>query len=326
MIFEFLSHCGRSPSVISGASLIRLENQGLIGNAFRGTSDILVIEADESDGTCTKYRPSVTVLLNISKDHKSVEETTGILGLLAQNSEFVIANSDDAALKSIRCNMSFGIRQPADFSFDRVECDPLTTAAYRNGRRYELKLPGEHNAYNLLASLSVCSMYGCSEDALVEAAGGYLGVKRRFSARKTSKGIVVVDDYAHNPEKIAAAIAAAHRISRRVLAVFQPHGFGPLRFFQDELVAACMRVLRSGDVLILLPVYYAGGTAQKDITSEMVAQKLSSAAFEVHAPHERSAAIDILRQRAVPGDCIISMGARDPSLEGFAGAIFSAVS
>jgi UDP-N-acetylmuramate--alanine ligase len=325
-VFELLRACGKNPSVISGAPLRSLEDEAMIGNAFYGGPELLVIEADESDGTCTKYAPAVTVLLNISKDHKPVEETLGLFSALADNSGFVIANADDARLRPVRRSMSFGIKEKADFTAERIDYTPLSTVVYRNGFRFELPIPGRHNASNLLASLSVCALLGCDDASCAAAVKKFKGVKRRFSVTSLENGMHVVDDYAHNPDKIAAAISAARQISPRIIALFQPHGFGPLRFFQDELVEVFARALGRGDILVLLPVYYAGGTAQKDISSEIVAKRLHSCAFEVYTPSGREEAIGLLRRKAFPGDCVISMGARDPSLEQFARDICAALS
>lgn len=101
MIFEFLSHCGKSPSLISGANLLRLQKDGLIGNAFFGNSDFLVIEADESDGSLVKYSPFISVILNISKDHKPVPEVLGMFSRLASQSKVTVINADDNGLSGI---------------------------------------------------------------------------------------------------------------------------------------------------------------------------------------------------------------------------------
>ena len=108
MIFEFLTACGKSPSLISGAPLVRLEKQGLIGNAFSGGSDLLVVEADESDGTIIKYSPEVAVVLNVSKDHKTVDELRDLFATLVSRSQWSASNSDDPILASIQTTERFG--------------------------------------------------------------------------------------------------------------------------------------------------------------------------------------------------------------------------
>ena len=107
MIFEFLTACGKSPSLISGAPLLRLEKQGLIGNAFSGGSDLLVVEADESDGTLVKYAPEAAVILNISKDHKSVDEIKGLFETLISRATWTATNADDPVLAALPATTRF---------------------------------------------------------------------------------------------------------------------------------------------------------------------------------------------------------------------------
>ncbi len=312
MIWEFLDACGKSPSLISGAGLVRLEKRGLIGNAFKGDSDILVIEADESDGTCAKYKPYLTVFLNVSKDHKPVAETLALFSTLARQSSVAVTNADDPLLLPLGAARSFGMA--GDFAPDKVLSVAPDVSFLRAGVTYSLPLPGVHNLSNLLAALCVCDLLGCDGPGLSRAAAGYLGVQRRFSVAQLACGIRVIDDYAHNPEKIRAALAAAHLFSGRVLAVFQPHGFGPTRFLKDEFVAMFARELTKGDVLFLLPIYYAGGTAQKDISSDEIAGLVRTAGRTVIAPHDRGELVALIKQHAAPGDTVLMMGARDPSL------------
>jgi UDP-N-acetylmuramate--alanine ligase len=139
-------------------------------------------------------------------------------------------------------------------------------------------------------------------------------VARRFSVTRTHKNVHVVDDCAHNPVKIAAVVSAARGLSGRIIAVYQPHGFGPTRFLKDEYIATFRTAFKQHDSLYLLPIYYAGGTAQKDISSEDIIQGLGPVAFHAEALKDRDELMARLRTDAVPGDCVLLMGARDPSL------------
>jgi UDP-N-acetylmuramate--alanine ligase len=124
----------------------------------------------------------------------------------------------------------------------------------------------------------------------------------------------VVDDFAHNPAKIAAAVSAARGLSSRIIAVYQPHGFGPTRFLKDDYIAAFRAVFRQNDSLYLLPIYYAGGTAQRTISSEDIIHGLGPVSFNAQAVADRNELLTTLRLDARPGDCVLVMGARDPSL------------
>ena len=314
MIFEFLTACDKSPSLISGAALRRLENQGLIGNAYSGGSDLLVVEADESDGTLVKYCPEAAVFLNISKDHKSIDEVTKLFETLASQSPWTASNADDAVLATLPATVRFGRNASGSWRPNREELLPTSVKLFKNGTEYHLPLPGDHNLENLCAALCVCEHFECEPSALAEAVKNYEGVARRFSVTRTKQSVRVVDDFAHNPAKIAAVVRAARGLSERILAVYQPHGFGPTRFLKDEYISTFRAVFRPQDSLYLLPIYYAGGTAQKDISSENIVQGLGPIAFSARALRDREELLSRLKNDTNPEDCILLMGARDPSL------------
>ena len=314
MIFEFLTACEKSPSLLSGASLRRLEKQGLIGNAYSGGSDLLVVEADESDGTLVKYRPEAAVFLNVSRDHKCTDETAKLFEMLAANTPWTASNADDPILASLPASMRFGRNSSGSWRPDREELLPASVKLFRNGVEYHLPLPGGHNLENLCAALCVCEHFGCEPSTLADAVRIYEGVARRFSVTTTKRNILVVDDFAHNPAKIAAAVRASRGLSRRIIAVYQPHGFGPTRFLKDEYIATFRTAFQQQDSLYLLPVYYAGGTAQKDISSEDIIQGLGPVPFNAMAVNDRNELLTKLKAEARSGDCVLLMGARDPSL------------
>ena len=159
MIFEFLTACGKSPSLISGAPLRRLEKEGMIGNAWAGASDLLVVEADESDGTLVKYSPTAAVILNISKDHKSVEEITGLFERLISKSTWTATNADDPILATLPAKERFGRGEPASWRPDDEQLLPTSVKLFRKGIEYHLPLPGSHNLENLRAALCVCEHF-----------------------------------------------------------------------------------------------------------------------------------------------------------------------
>lgn len=318
MIFELLTACGRSPSLISGAPLIRLEQEGLIGNAFSGSSELLIIEADESDGTIVKYRPAAGIVLNISKDHKNVEEVESLFQTFAAQSCWAVVNADDPGLAGIAAQERFGANPQASWRPDRIELAPDAVTVYRSGIPLRLPLPGAHNAQNLCAALCVCEHFGCSPGALATAVSSYKGVARRFALTTTRKNVYVVDDFAHNPAKIAAVVKTARGISKRVIAVYQPHGFGPTRFLKDDYITTFREIFTPSDALYLLPIYYAGGTAVKDISSADIISGLGEVSFHANAVNDREELLSTLADEAHPGDCVLLMGARDPSLSGLA--------
>ena len=314
MIFEFLTACGKSPSLISGAPLLRLEKQGLIGNAFSGGSDLLVVEADESDGTLVKYAPEAAVILNISKDHKSIDEIRELFETLVSRSTWTALNRDDPILASLPATVSFGRNGSASWRPDHERLLPTSVKLFHNGIEYHLPLPGSHNLENLRAALCVCEHFGCEGLTLAHAVRDFEGVARRFAVTETEQNVHVVDDFAHNPAKIAAAVAAARGLSARIIAVYQPHGFGPTRFLKAEYIATFRTVFRQNDSFYLLPIYYAGGSAQRNISSEDIINDLGPVSFKAIAVSDRNELLTKLRLDARSGDCVLVMGARDPSL------------
>lgn len=314
MIFEFLTACGKSPSLISGAPLLRLEKQGMIGNAFSGASELLVVEADESDGTIVKYRPEAALILNVSKDHKSVDEVKDLFATLISHSTWTVSNGDDPILVQLPATVRFGRSEAASWRPDSEELLARSVKLFRDGVEYHLPLPGSHSLENLQAALCVCGRFGCEAKALAAAVADFEGVARRFGVTQTERNVHVVDDYAHNPAKIAAAVAAARGLAARVIAVYQPHGFGPTRFLREEYIATFRAVFKEGDKLLLLPIYYAGGTANKNISSEAIVEGLGQVPFEAVTVSGRDELLARLESDAKEGDCVLVMGARDPSL------------
>jgi UDP-N-acetylmuramate--alanine ligase len=151
------------------------------------------------------------------------------------------------------------------------------------------------------------------------------GVARRFEIiGVTGDGIRVVDDYAHNGEKLRAAITAAQAGAPRVLAVFQPHGFGPARFLRPELRELMPGLLRPADRLCYAEIFYAGGTVARDLSSAMLADDLPAALRCAFAPTHRGV-VDWIAAEARAGDTVLIMGARDPALPALARAAFAAL-
>ncbi len=321
MIFEFLSGCGKSPSLISGAPLRRLEKEGLIGNAFSGASDLLVAEADESDGTIVKYSPEAAVILNVSKDHRDVDEIRNLFRTFASQSTWVASNAEDPILLSLPAAVRFGRNDSSGPLGEHEELLPSSVKLFSDGIEYHLPLPGVHNLENLRAALCVCVHFGCEGPVLADAVRKFEGVARRFAITETARRVHVVDDFAHNPAKIAAAVSAARGLSDRIVAVYQPHGYGPTRFLKAEYVATFRTVFRQRDSLYLLPIYYAGGTALKDISSEDIIHAIGPEPFTAQAMGNRYELLESLKADVRPEDCVLVMGARDPSLSGLVSKI-----
>ncbi|MFP4415729.1 MAG: UDP-N-acetylmuramate--L-alanine ligase [Fibrobacterota bacterium] len=318
MIFHLLQSCGQNPSLITGAGLNSLQKLGMPGNAFYGEGHWLVVEADESDGSLIKYHPYIALVLNVSKDHKTIQETLQLFSTLADQSEIVLKNSDDPLLDSIDATYCFGQSPVADYTVESLESTAQQSAFSYRGTSFSTPMPGRHNAINLFAAVVASLLCGCSPECLRDAAKKFPGLHRRFTITQAAHGITIIDDYAHNAEKIRAAVTAAQALSPRVFVLFQPHGFGPMRFMREELAAMFRQTLRENDSLYLLPIYYAGGNVMRDISSADLASDLQESSFAVHAPSSREKAVEAILRQVRPKEVILSMGARDPSLDAFA--------
>ncbi|MDO5577613.1 MAG: Mur ligase family protein, partial [Fibrobacter sp.] len=264
------------------------------------------------------YKPFISLFLNVSKDHKPINEVVSLFNQLANQSTLSIVNADDDILKSIKKTLTFSLKAHADWKPDQFKLNPLSCELIHGNYSYRLPLPGQHNLSNCAAALCTCEYLLCSQQKLEEAVRKFEGVARRFSISKTTQGVTIVDDFAHNPEKIKAAVNASRGISDKLFVIYQPHGFGPTRFLKNEYIEAFKNCLNDSDTLYLLPIYYAGGTAQKDISSQDLINGLIDKKFKSSAPENRDVVLNSLKNTVQNGDCILLMGARDPSLPSFA--------
>jgi len=205
------------------------------------------------------------------------------------------------------------IRQAPDgVSFDVRQREDSATASV------ELAVPGEHNVSNALAALSAARAYGLSLAEAAKALEGFSGAKRRLEVVGKAGGVTVIDDFAHNPDKITATLATLHAFAGRLLIMFQPHGFGPLKLMRDEFIDVFASHMAGDDVLIMPdPVYY-GGTVDRAVTSEHIVAGVRARGLQAMAFAERVACGDKVLELAEAGDRIVVMGARDDTLSLFA--------
>jgi len=320
MIYEILAAAGKEPSVITGGGLLALEKTGLIGNAWRGKSDLLVVEADESDGTVVKYQPWLGVLLNIDKDHQDIPDLVTMFRKFQRASKAFIVQKGKRHLELFeRDSETFALGHGAVTVLGtHLLLGPASSSFSVDEVPFHLPTPGRHNVENALAAVAACRKAGVSLEAAADALSSFQGVARRFQSLGEARGVSVVDDFAHNPVKVKAAIETAHLRAKRVLAVFQPHGYAPTRFNRREFVEAFAAALAKKDVLWLPEIYYAGGTAKKTISSEDLVIELKAAGKDARYFADRDEAAKDVVASARSGDCVLVMGARDMTLADFA--------
>ncbi|WP_448663400.1 UDP-N-acetylmuramate--L-alanine ligase [Sphingomonas sp. CJ20] len=326
MIGWILHALGRDPTVMNGAVMKNFATPDApFASALVGQGGDFVSEVDESDGSIALYRPTIAVLNNVSHDHKSLEELRALFGGFIGHAATAVVNLDNAegaalamALPRDRL-LTFAIEGEADLvaraiaeqrfgvAFDLVERDGAPV-------RVTLAVPGRHNVANALAAIGAVRAAGVALDDAVRAIAGFAGLKRRFELVGEARGVAVIDDFGHNPDKIAATLDTLHAFPGRLLLLFQPHGYGPLKVMRAELVAMFAGRLKPDDLLVLPDPVYQGGTVSREVTSaDIVADIAVTGANAIHIP-ERAAAAAHLVAQARDGDRIVVMGARDDTL------------
>ncbi|HAH66683.1 MAG TPA: hypothetical protein DCL72_14690 [Rhizobiales bacterium] len=326
MVFDILRGAGREPSVITGGDLPELVGQGLPGNAAAGSSDLLVVEADESDGSLVRYAPAIGVILNLQRDHKEMAEVATMFATLRARAREALVVGDAENLDPFAGGaLRFGLSARADTRGEDVALGPASSRFRVADTAFELPVPGAHNVANALAAIAACRAVGVPLEKMVAPLKGFTGIGRRFQTVGKARGIEVVDDFAHNAEKIAAAIRTARLRSKRVLAIYQPHGYGPTRFLRSDFVTTFGRELAPGDRLWMLEVFYAGGTATRDFSAADIVAEIAGLGTKAEFAPSREWLVARIAAEARVGDLVLVMGARDPSLTELAGAILSAV-
>ena len=328
MMYHVLEAGGLAPSLITGANLISLESRGLLGNAAAGSGEWLVIEADESDGSLTRYRPEVGVLLNIDKDHQEIEALMPLFQTFRSQSKRAVINSGEP-----RCMV---FKHEGDLLFDRESVDGLrlgnlvleewNSRFSLGGVDFELNVPGRYNVENALAAIALGKLLGISFAACAKGLRQFKGVERRFIRVGEVRGITVVDDFAHNPAKVKAALETAkgklHGENRRVLAIFHPHGFAPMKLVGRDIMDSIAEVLDVNDRVFFPEIYYVGGTADKSISSaDLIAYLNTQKSIGRFLP-TKVEVLEAVAGETQSGDFVISMGARDPDLGRFAEELF----
>jgi UDP-N-acetylmuramate--alanine ligase len=272
MIAHALRETGRDPAWIVGGEVPQLG-----GNAGAGAG-WLVVEGDESDRSVFSLRPRIAVLLNVDLDHHT----------------------------------EFGSRAELETELERwlAEVPRVVRGEALEPVDLELAVPGAHNRRNAAAALAALELAGVPRDEAAAALAGFRGVGRRYDVRGEVGGVTVVDDYAHNPAKVAAAIAAAReRGAGRVLVLFQPHLYSRTRHSARGLAAA----LAGADAVAVTDVYAAREQPVPGVTGKLVVDALAELrpGMPLAWAPEPADGVAFLAGRARPGDVVLTVGAGD---------------
>ncbi len=308
------------PTVVVGGKLVNGSN------ARSGHGDVMVIEADEAYGSIDMFYPTIAVVTSVDADHldyyDSVEEIgntfltfinkvpfygTAVLCLDQENIQKLIPEVDKKFV-------TYGLDTRADLIAEEIEIDgPTSHYQVRNyGElcgKVHLKMPGRHNISNSLAAIAVGLELEIPFDKIQNALESFQGVHRRFEVLGTVNDIVVVDDYAHNPAKLMAALRGAREgYNRRIVAVFQPHRYARVRDLADEF----SRSFYQADVLIVTSIYGAGEEPIENITGENLASAIEAHGHPnvIYVP-DMDEVVDHLTEITQPNDLIITLGAGD---------------
>ncbi|MBS1668524.1 MAG: UDP-N-acetylmuramate--alanine ligase [Bacteroidetes bacterium] len=327
MLFDMMQHAGMQPSIISGAGLISIIKEGKIGNAKAGKGEWLVIEADESDGSIVQYAPEIGLLLNIDKDHKETDTLMEIFGTFKKNTTrlFVVNQSHPkASLLSQDKEHDFSLDPFSGTGYIATDYkqDGLSISFKINGVDFLLHTVGKHNMENALAATAVANQIGIELADCADSLKDYEGIYRRHQVLGNKNGVWLIDDYAHNPVKCAVSIQACQPIAPKIIAWFQPHGYGPTKFLRHDFVKEIAAVLRPDDEIWMSEIFYAGGTAVKDISAEELVNDLKALGKPAFFVQDRNDFLEKARTHFTKNCVLLLMGARDPSLEKFANQVW----
>jgi UDP-N-acetylmuramate--alanine ligase len=320
LVAAVLARGGLDPTIVVGG---RLRSTG--SNARLGHGQFLVAEADESDGSFLRLSPAVAVITNIDREHLdhygSLEELRQAFIYFANRVPFYgvsILCADDPQVRGIlpqvtKRHLLYGTAPDAALRAEDVRLD-AQGASFRvisDGRELgtvRLALPGLHNVLNALAAVAVGLEIEVAFGHISEALGTFHGVGRRFETRGEVGGVKVVDDYGHHPTEIAATLAAARTLGRRVLVLFQPHRYTRTALLHREF-GTCFG---DADKVWVLDIYPAGESPVPGVTARTIVQSAEALGHKqlIHIG-DAGAAVEAVAREARPGDLVLTLGAGD---------------
>jgi UDP-N-acetylmuramate--alanine ligase len=326
-----LADTGRDPTIVNGAVMTNFaDDGGPFASARVGAGDLFVAEVDESDGSIARYDAHVAVVNNVALDHKTMDELRALFTGFVARARHAVLNLDNAETAALIATLPAA--QTVTYSLKKKGADLLATDVApapdgisftvhtRDGETaaVTLAVPGRHNVSNALAALAAARVVGVPLKDAAAALGRFKGVRRRLETVGTAGGVTVIDDFAHNPDKIAATLSTLHDFPGRLLLVFQPQGYGPLRLLRTEFIATFAKELARDDVLVMPEPVYFGGTTDKSVSSIDIVTGVTARGRHAESFVTREECGARLLALAKPGDRIVVMGARDDTLTEFA--------
>jgi len=328
LIASLLSAVGMDPTAIIGGVVPAFGS-----NARTGKSELLVAEADESDGSLVQFHPALGLITNLELDHTdfypNLEALVETMQRFAGNCQELLANADCPVLaKQIKAQHWWSLEEGSSAKEANFRAVPLSMEGDGSRADYlengellgELCLPlaGRHNLSNALAAIAACRLVGAPFDQLQRALSGLVPPGRRFDLRGEWQGRLVVDDYAHHPSEVAATVTMAQLmvssgrstlpwVPKRVVAVFQPHRYSRTAEFLERFAKA----LSPAAQILLAPLYGAGESPITGINSETLAKAVHNNGAPAKAYGCLDELASALQNETRPGDLILIMGAGD---------------
>ncbi len=332
MVGWILDQAGRKPTILNGAVMNNFITPDMpFASAVGGDANLFVSEVDESDGSIAHFRPRIAVLNNIAIDHKPLDELRALFRDFVDTGETAILNLDNDETATIAEEMPSGKTMTYSLTNPGADLCAGDLVPAPDGIAFQVKerasgatwpvnlpVPGRHNVENALAALGAAHASGIALEQGCALLGSFKGIQRRHEVAGTVNGVTVIDDFAHNPDKIAATLATLHEFPGRLLIMFQPHGFAPLRLMKDAFIDCFTHGLDKVDILLMPEPIYFGGTVERTITSQDIVRGVAARGREAYALGNRNACGEKLLELARPGDRIVVMGARDDTLSEFA--------
>lgn len=320
MLAVALQACGADPSFAIGGTITASGS-----NAHRGTGEIFVAEADESDGSFIEYHPFAAIVTNVEHDHvdffdtaESVSQAFKDFAATIQLDGFLTYCADDVGAVALAQGLtsieviSYGINESADLHIDQIELLTMGSRARAiwNGRsigHIELQVPGHHNLLNAAGVLATALKLGFPPVELLTGLASFRGTGRRFEVKGTVHGIRVIDDYGHHPTEIHVTLEAARRYAAdgRLIVIFQPHRYSRTKAFAEQFAAE----LDVADRAIVLEVYAASEKPIEGVNSKLITTKMTKGEYIPNFLEVTDSVIADSR----PGDVIITLGAGDVS-------------
>jgi UDP-N-acetylmuramate--alanine ligase len=316
MVAYGATRLGLDPTWLVGGDVPQLG-----GNAGPGGGDLLVAEADESDGSCSLLHPRIALVTNIELDHHarfgSEEELRALFAgwVAAVPADGVVLLGDGVDLDAVAPRAWFGFEAQADWRVTAFEGNGGGSRFWLRVPsappvRVELRLPGRHNARNAAGAIAALVACGASPADAASALRAFEGAGRRFERRGSVAGAEIVDDYAHHPTELAAAIEAARaQAPARVVVCFQPHLYSRTAALADRFGAA----LAEADEAVVTEIYGAREDPVPGVTAKLVVDAVAERRPGMPLAYEPTLedAAAYLRARVRAGDMILTVGAGD---------------